>query len=261
MRYDELWEAVRSYLLEKVGGNIASGCPYSPEAAALLAHGVAEFQGYAGEEEAGTDIMVNEQQLGLVQKENTAGDLRFHSNVKPQSSPPVSKSLQASHEMFSSIRAQVQGQMTAAAPHSLHVVEPLKCLVPAEASNYNLNVTYQEYVSILAKRVEDKAMRRVAVPEGSSPMVDDGRGTSLLRPRQGTSGARKRTEMPLKVKNCTEKARVSASWYTSTQFAPSNKPPPKKVLRSSTKPYPHCEQATNKMAKKDLRSFERETLG
>lgn len=106
-----------------------------------------------------------------------------------------------------------------------------------------------------------EAMRRVAVEEGGAPLQDDGRGTSVIRPRQGTAGARKRTEMPLKVKNCTEKARVSASWYTSTQFAPSSKPPVRKVFRSETKRYPNCE-ATNTMAKNvSLKSFERETLG
>lgn len=56
---------------------------------------------------------------------------------------------------------------------------------------------------------------------------------------------------------------MSASWYTSTQFAPSNKPlSVRKVYRSETKRYPNCEATNAAMAKNvSLKTFERETLG
>jgi len=157
--------------------------------------------------------------------------LRFHADLHPETtSPEVPQSLKASYNHFNKVRSNVQGNMSHANKAALHIAEPLRGLEPDQPPVYNLSVTYQEYVSLLAKRVEDKAMRRVAVPRGGVQPIEDNAG-NRLKPRVGSAGARKRTEINLKVKHCDSKARVSSSWYTSTQFAPSNKPPNKKVTK------------------------------
>lgn len=95
MRYNELHHAVRCYLQEKVGGNIGSGCAFSPKAAQLLAHSLADSNRYDGNAPA---MPVQPGRLKPYDPTAPArGALpRFHSNVAPQTSPPVSKSLQAS---------------------------------------------------------------------------------------------------------------------------------------------------------------------
>ena len=55
-------------------------------------------------------------------------------------------------------------------------------------------------MSLLAKRVEDKAMRRVAVGGGGLEHPREDNVGNKMKPRVGSSGARKRTEINLKVK-------------------------------------------------------------
>lgn len=124
----------------------------------------------------------------------------------------------------------------------------------------------------------------------------------MAQPRKGKAAARKRTERiqaavctpwaavsssrwGMQVDSSDSNAKVCLSWYTSTQFAPSNKPPqrkvpclpadvcsvrdllctenfvgtrslmmPAQVMRSSTKPFPTAKPA---VPRKSLKSFER----